>query len=188
MHYLHAILVKLPDRASFNNAEDMAETARQIAIEATECHGDGEVWDWREEDAGCWANQYPRQGVVLGGTEECLFLKLLEKWRQRPLESALEELDIARQCAQLAFWPASPEELARRLWEGGQEKQQQAAGFLPLWDYLFVKSMRLAYGHYLSDSHFYSVPDDSPKISHGTLQETREHPNRFALVFLDFHN
>jgi len=57
-----------------------------------------------------------------------------------------------------------------------------------MWAYRFAKAVRLAAGDYLSDSHFYSVPDEGPKISEETLRDARERPERYALVFLDLHN
>ena len=207
VHYLHAVLVRLPDGVG---PEEAVEEARQAAVGAIECYGEGEVWDWHEDDAGRWADEFPRRGVVLGCADRELFLELLEEWRQAPLEHALKEAawlagddwgwrpledvepggfrvfehpDNGRNgrywSARPMPWPGSAEEMVRRLWS--------EPGF-SMWAYRFAKAVRLAAGDYVSDSHFYSVPDEEPKISEETLQDAREHPERYALVFLDLHN
>ncbi|RJX20139.1 MAG: hypothetical protein C4575_06905 [Desulforudis sp.] len=63
MHVLHCILVRKENL----NAEDvqlLAEDFRQEALGVTE-HYQDQVFDWRAEDAGRWADEYPvRREVV----------------------------------------------------------------------------------------------------------------------------
>jgi len=211
MHYLHCILVRFEDAESeqFRKApvETLVEKARDAALEATDYY-EGRVFDWRLEDAGRWADQYPRKGVVLGLAEREKFLQLLKEWKDMPLRDALDNLKWARgrkwnwrtpeelepDGAKVfphpgngdngRYWSAIPvpqetlvlgEKLLRELWEN------------PLWGYSIVLAVSLADAQYFPESQFYSVPDYSPKISEEVLQEAREHPQRFALVFLDYH-
>jgi hypothetical protein len=177
MHYLHCVLVKLEETISVENVEELVEEARSEAIYATEYFQD-QVFDWREEDAGCWADKFPNRGVVLGLTNRELFLELLNKWKDKPLQAAFENLDRLKWLNQkLEVDTNLGEEMLRALWEDDGP-----------WAYTIASAIDLATGRYLPESCFYSVPDYSPKISEQTLQEaTEQHPERFALVFLDYH-
>ncbi|MBF7084412.1 hypothetical protein IT084_15775 [Desulfallas sp. Bu1-1] len=175
MHYLHCILVELEETTSVENVEDLVEEARSEAIYATEYFQD-QVYDWREEDAGRWADEFPNRGVVLGLNDRELFLKLLNKWREMPLRAALENLKNLELTEKPETTMHLSEKLIRLLWENNGP-----------WVYLITSAVQLAYGRYCPDSCFYSVPDYSTKITQRTLKEATEHPERFALVFLDYH-
>lgn len=207
MHALHCILVSFDSDAS----EVDKKTARYIAMSETECYY-GAAFDWRtEDDAGRWEDVYPGEGVVLGAEEPEKFRELLNKFKDYPLRAALwnfreilveearcrskEEFDSDPDLVELpALLPSKPgevfcgrlksrvlevtEELLRSIWE-------EKVDFLLA--YRLQKAIRLAEGEYLFDSQFYSVPDGSAKISEETLKDALEHPERYALVFSDYH-
>lgn len=208
MHYLHCILVRFDDGdlVSFT-ADELADVARADAFSATQSYLD-RAFDWRAENAGRWADQFPRNGVVLGLVEREQFLSLLNEWKDRPLRNALEELKWARgkdwrwrtkeeldRDGAVVFenplngkgdkyWSAVPlpqeafllsEKMLHLIWSEGH------------WGYRVWKAVSLAAGEYLPDSQFYSVPDCSPQASQEVLREARERPEKFALVFLDYH-
>lgn len=207
MHVLHCILVR---KENLNNAEDvqlLVEDFRQEALSATERYQD-HVFDWRAEDAGRWADEYPNRGVVLGLTDPELFLKLLNQWKDKPLRAAMESLKFA---AHTGYAWRTPEEMAR---DGAVARQgwtpredgacwsavpiqtppvgmellvrlwDDAYGF---WSYSIKNAVSLAAGKYLPESGFYSTPDYLPKISPETFRNAREYPEQFALVLLDYH-
>lgn len=212
MHYLHCVLVRFEDTQPFEEpiqmVEDLADEARRIAIAATEDY-QGQVFDWRSEDAGRWADEFPRRGVVLGLTDREQFLQLLEEWKDKPLQNALEYLNqvqginwgwrtqeqLRKDGAQVfpspqngkdgLYWSAIPvsegtlkinEKLLKEIWADPD-----------VWAYLVHSAVALVVGDYLIESQFYSVPDESPKISDTTLEDAKKHPEEYALVFLDYH-
>ncbi len=211
MHYLHAVLAQL-DLEPDLDPDVLAEDARQAALDATECYGESDVFDWRTNDAGRWADEFPRRGVVLGVAEPDQFLQLLDQYRQLPFARALFWAERASGedwgwrslqdiesggfqifdnpengqnglfwSARPVPWPGSLKDLVRSLNAAADIAHQRQA-------YTITLALRLVAGDYRSESGFYSVPDASPRISPATLQAVREHPERFALVFLDYHN
>ncbi len=213
MHALHCVLVRFENiqKGESFDAEDvqlLVEDFRQEALGVTE-HYQDHVFDFRAEDAGRWADEYPNRGVVLGLTDPELFLKLLNQWKDKPLRAALEELELATHTNHA--W-RTPEEMAR---DGAVARQSwtpredgacwsavpiqtppvgmellvrlwdDAPGF---WSYSIRNAVSLAAGKYLPESGFYSAPDHSPKISPKTLRSAQEHPEQFALVLLDYHH
>lgn len=181
---------------------------------ATEDFAD-RAYDWRsEDDAGRWEEDFPGAGVVLGLEEPERFRELLAEFKEAPLRAALREFRWAT-CRDFAWRPreeveADPDlvELeplldppdgslcwsARRVVRAATVDE---AGLCRLWQaeaweecrlaYQTQKALRLADGEYLFDSQFYSVPDGSAKISGKTLEDAVAHPERYALVFSDYH-
>ncbi|KNZ68190.1 hypothetical protein Tfer_3272 [Thermincola ferriacetica] len=54
--------------------------------------------------------------------------------------------------------------------------------------YLLKSIMQLICGDYRSDSQFYSLLDYSSRVSKKTLEDVLAHPEKYALVFSDYHN
>lgn len=192
-----------------NEIDKIAEAARTDALNSTQDYY-GKAFDWRSEDAGRWAQEYPRRGVILGAVERKEFLSTLQEWIDMPLKNALLYLDEFRYI-ELAwrtkkqveedqatiipfvfgdpqtgsFWSGviRPKEdliinegLIRRFWNNA-DRQRVA----------LHRAVALADAEYLPESQFYSIPDGSPKISDETLADAKEHPEKYALVFLDYH-
>lgn len=212
MHALHCILARLPDGAAGTDPEELKAEARSVAMSETEYYYE-DVFDWRtEEDAGRWADEFPGQGVVLGLEEPERFRELLIRFKDRPLEMALEELrwllvedvgwrsqkeleadsDLTELCAFVP--PPEPDQVFSGRFKGRAVevdenllRQIWYAQTDHLLAYRLQKALRLADGEYLFDSHFYSVPDASARISEATLQDALAHPEQYALVFSDYH-
>lgn len=208
MHYLHCILVQFDDGdlSSFT-VDELVDIARAEALGATQSYLD-RAFDWRAENAGRWADRFPRNGVVLGIAEREQFLSLLEEWKDKPLHNALGELRWARgrdwrwrtkeeldrdgavvfenplNGKEGKYWSAVPVPQESLLLGEGMLRQVWSEG---IWGYRVWKAISLAAGEYLPESQFYSVPDCSPQLSDEVLREARERPERFALVFLDYH-
>lgn len=188
----------------------MVEECRQAALDATEGYQD-QVFDWRANGAGRWADEFPNRGVVLGSADPKLFKKLLGEHKDAPLRAAQNSLahvlyarHAHRTMAQIAADGAVPLGAFEldlfapdsTCWSGisveippvGSELLRKlwngAHGF---WSWSLKNAVALAAGEYLIDSGFYSVPDYSPKVSPETLKDVLETPGRYALVFLDYH-
>lgn len=190
---------------------ELKATARSIAMSATEYYYE-RVYDWRTEgDAGRWKDEFPGYGVVLGSEEPERFRELLVEFKDRPLRAALDEFrwllidDVKyrprqevvadHNLVEIATLPLSGEEyvlsgrfkrravevsedLLRRIWEGR---------VADLYTYRLQQALRLVDGEYLFGSQFFSGPDCCSRISEETLQDALTHPERYALVFSDYH-
>lgn len=79
MHYLHKILVHIPDvDDEGENKEEIKELIRSKAEDVTENYAD-QTFDWREtESAGRWKGEYPEQ-VYIAADNLDWFLKELEE-------------------------------------------------------------------------------------------------------------
>jgi len=177
MHYLHCILVHFDESIEGPTTEEtVAEEARRLAVDATDGYYN-QAFDWRAEDAGSWADQYPRRGVVLGSVEPEQFITLLDEWRKKPVENALKYLEQVRaDMSDSGKGLVVNEDLLNRIWESDG-----------LWTFALHRAVALVDGDYVIESQFYSVPDGSPKICDTTLKHAEEHPEEYALVFLDYH-
>ncbi|MGB9886663.1 MAG: hypothetical protein ACPLRW_06660 [Moorellales bacterium] len=213
VHALHCILVPV----GAGDAGAMRVEARCRAMTATEeYYGQVFDWR-TEDDAGRWQDEdLPEDGVVLGGENPDLFRELLLEFKERPLRAALdalrsvlcwdygwrpkEEVEADPELVEMiplfeapqegmcysarrtAPSAAVDEELLKRIWE----RADQGSNIL-LFAYQLQKAIRLASGEYLFDAQFYSVPDGEAKISTKTLKDALKHPERYALVFSDYH-
>lgn len=213
MHALHAILVCVDDAVEAGwGVEDVKHHARVVAMSATEDYA-GRVFDWRtEEDAGRFSDEFPGQGVVLGKEEPARLLRLVDTYSREPLEKALYYLnyaitkpgwhdkeEIATKGLQVLDETGMRTEDGRTVfWSGRRLTQLQIDSdfLLKAWkgdaealDILWCLRQALALigDEYTFDSHFYSVPDGSPKLSAETFEDLNRHPDHYALVFSDYH-
>lgn len=157
MHAIHCILCEVSGAGS-DDPEDVLEHA----LAETERYR-GKAFDKRAGGP-----------VLLGKDDPGRFRGLLEKWKERPLRAALQFLkEIGGQI--MVDEPLIHQAWAATYWEG-----QHVA-----WSLRQV--FALANGDYVFESQFYSTPDHSPKIASETLRNATAHPEKYALVFLDYH-
>ena len=157
----------------------LIETAREDALEATEYYRN-DVFDWRCDDAGGWAEDFPNRGVILGAQNKELFFRLFSEWKDEPYKSAIRKAQTLKEEAEkIGLTYLSLDESILEV------SKQEDMWYLT---YLLSSIFELLQGKYRSDSHFYSVPDDSTKLSEKTLKDVQDNPELFALVFLDYHN
>ena len=169
MHYLHCILTTVED----GTPEEMKEEAKMQALEETvDYHG--QVFDWREDNAGRWKERLSHDDVVLGKTDPDLFFQLLEEWRRKPLESAIELIELHERKANQFKEIKLDKESLEEIW-------QNDASWLP------ARVFALISGQYMTGSHFYSIPDGEARLSKRTYKKIKQNPEQFALVFLDYH-
>jgi hypothetical protein len=213
MHALHAILVCIDDAARESwDIEDLKHHARVVAMSATEDYA-GRVFDWRtEEHAGRFSDEFPGQGVVLGKEEPERLVELVKTYSRKPLEKALYYLNHA--ITRPGWYPK--EEITakglrvldetpvyapdgRAFFQAGRaltQLQIDSDFLLRAWEgdadalntlWCLRQALTLIGDEYTFDSHFYSVPDGSPKLSTETFVDLTEHPEYYALVFSDYH-
>jgi hypothetical protein len=197
--------------------KELEVVARRIAMSSTEEYGEGHVYDWRtDEDAGRWKEEYPGNGVVLGVYDPERMIELLSQFSNMPLESAKESLLHAsysntgwRSKLELAEDPSI--EIIKNnnngsvnrdgisaYWSGikNETPQIDEAFLIKLWsssmDYMYAysltKAIKAVSGEYMTDSGFYSVPDGSSKLSASIKEAAIQNPEKYALVFSDYHN
>jgi len=185
MHMLHCILVDLTDEIDDATALDAVEikrlykAARDLSAAATEDFSD-EVFDWRRPTYSAdRTEEDPDDGVVLGATDPERFRELLQEWAEAPYDGLLLAYsDVVRHFGNTP--PTITEEMVRRWWK---EYDSNTMGI-----YFLRKLLALADRVYRFESCFYSVPDESPKISKETLTKAIENPEDYALVFWNYHN
>lgn len=181
MHKLHCILVELPEefqKESLSPAEiqEAAQAARGTAMEKTKIF-EGSVFFWRsEQDAGYWKDEFPGTGVVLGTTSRKSFLKLLHEWYLKPLKKAKECIDIIK------FLPREPKLTKQMLTDLWHERLTDSF----VVTFKMLEALKLANGDYLFSSSFYSVPDNSAKMTKETKRRVQKNTGNFALVFSDY--
>lgn len=84
------------------------------------------------------------------------------------------------------YWSGYPntnltinEELLEKIW------------YSELWDPFYAEVLatvlRLTQGEYLPESGFYSLADESAKMSKSTWEDIQKNPENYALVFSDYH-
>ncbi|QSQ10530.1 hypothetical protein H0A61_02938 [Koleobacter methoxysyntrophicus] len=181
MHKLHCILVELPaefheENLSPTKVREAAQTARRIAMEKTKIF-EGRVFSWRsEQDAGRWKDEFPGAGVVLGTTSRKSFLKLLHEWYLKPLKKAKGCIDVIK------FLPREPKLTKQMLTDLWHERLTDSF----VVTFKMLEALKLANGDYLFSSSFYSVPDNSAKMTKETKRRVQKNTGNFALVFSDY--
>ena len=169
MHKLHCILVEV-DPNDLVDCDDLGEIGgfvREEAMDATRSYRE-QAFDWRSErDAGRWSDEFPGAGVVLGAAEPERFKELLRDFSETPLRAALALVGNAAYAVDAEF--------LRKAWENASDP------------FSLSQALRLVDGEYLFDSGFFSVPDGSARISPDTLEDALDGPERYALVFSDYH-
>jgi hypothetical protein len=170
MHMTHAILVELDQDMEALSDYELCKEARVLAESATEDYAD-HAFDWRHVFTDEEARGEGLPGAVVLGRNERNFQRLLDEWANMPWHMMLAHFKKAKtKCLD--------ENYLKSIWE---EREADLATW-PL-----TQALRLVTGEYLIDSGCYSVPDTSPKLSEETRAEIRAHPERFALVFFDYH-
>ena len=193
MHEIHAILVQVPDFALTGTPEELVEAAQEEAEGLVDPYYE-QAWDRREcltgeeaDDAGLPCS------VIVGQTQPDLLFTTIEAWADKPLNAALSHLDDARTLYKDSYTTIDAD-LLRQVWHDGRHPvpvvedvawPRQRDRDLRMWH--LIKALQLASGLYLVESQFFSGPDGSPQLQDETWAAVRAHPERYALVFLDYH-
>lgn len=182
MHYLHKILVYIPDlelaEGSFGR-EELIDAVRSLAETRTESFEDI-VYDWRETFcAGRWQSAYP-ENVLLASEDPERFAKELEGVLQNQsdsLQEALRNLPSRRSLA----------EVVKLIWNrDGEASLKEFTDYMA--PYYFHKAASLLHGEYISDSLFYNTHDYTARLYPEDIRKIKAEPNNWALALFDYHN
>lgn len=185
MHYLHKILVYIPDvvpDVSETDHEVLIRRIRSYAEEVTDGYYNT-AFDWRETDtAGRWSYDYP-VNVLLASDDNAQFIAELDQ----VLESQSNEIqyclhELKKVCN------GDLEKIAEGIWKRPQYPLQQEDGFSSLTAYYLHCLADYLYGEYRHDSYFYNSNDYSARLYPDKYEEVKASLNDWALVMFDYHN
>lgn len=184
MHYLHRILVYIPDVSN-----DVISLKRDSLISTIRSHAEseteaflGEVFDWRETDtAGRWSGEYP-VNVLLGGDDPTALYNAVDECFQIQKSEIDHLIAILKSSVGVDI-----EQIANGIWERNYNDKPQN-GFDWLTAFYLNRLSNLLYGHYIDESLFYNVHQYTARIYKSTLAALKEKPKDWALVMFDYHN
>lgn len=174
MHYLHKILVHVPDCIECEESwDEKKEAIRDAAESGTEDFYD-RVFDWRETDcAGRWEGIYPEQVYLAADNINWFIDELIEvrNSQEADMQSCMEEL---RNSVGLDL-----ETIRNKI-------DEHECGFMMA--YYLSRFADILSGEYISASGFYNLRDYTAKVTPDIIEEIKAQPNNWALVMFDYHN
>lgn len=184
MHYLHKILVYVPDVIGTSDEnlseKELFESIRSHAENETESFCE-EVFDWRETDsAGRWSDRYPQQ-VYLAEKDLDWFIKELQDSiaaQRNEIEMCMEQLKSSV--------GTNLEDIVNGLWTR-KAMYDSTDGFNVMTPYYLNEIAAHLYGRYRCDSYFYNVHDCTARLYNSDLDMIRQEPQNWALVMFDYH-
>lgn len=185
MHYLHKILVHIPDVTLFPNdkmdEKELLESIRLYADNKTEDFYQ-QAFDWRETDsAGRWSHEYPQQ-VYLAASDVDWFIKELEAVMQ------IQRGEIDQCFSELKRTVGSNlETIINGIWDQNAYGETNN-GFSVMTPYYLQNIACHLYGQYRCDSYFYNTHDYTARLYKSDLEKVRQEPDKWALVMFDYHN
>lgn len=184
MHYLHKILVYIPEITDTPN-----EMSRENLLKEIRSHADSttedfypHVFDWRETDsAGRWAFEYPQQ-VYLAAEDTEWFIKELQ-W---VMDAQHGEIDMCM--AQIkASVGTNLEDIINGIWDRDLYDETKNGFCLMTPFYLYNIACHL-HGDYRCDSYFYNTHQHTARIYKSDIEKVKQDPEKWALVMFDYHN
>ena len=185
MHYLHRILVYIPDAVSdsdpFESEEDLISAVRDYAESATEefCNV---AFDWREtESAGRWSLNFP-VNVLLGKNDPSKIISELSE------VAGCQRAEIQYDLARLKETVGTDLESIVNTIGSMEEPYPENSGLLFLAPYYLHCIAAHLHGEYRCDSHFYDTHDYTARLYPQKISSIKAEPVKWALVFFDCHN
>lgn len=129
------------------------------------------LWYPSNEDVGEYEQDHPGDGeIVIGAKSPEDFKRLLLQFSNELHEAMMEIMDsIEEEITVNRQW-------LQDIWNNETDR------------YFALKlreALKLITGDYIVESHFYSIPDDAVAVSQKTLRDALEHPEKYALMFLN---
>lgn len=183
MHYLHKILVYIPDvdkEYKKSNRAELIDEIRSHAEDRTESYYE-QAYDWRETDtAGRWEDIYPNN-VILASDDVDGFVKELEEC----LLSQKREIDDGY--AQIKNTVGTDlTHIIDGIWNM-KHYSDQSGGFSSMTAYYLHHIADLLHGDYNYDSMFYNTHDYTGRIYPIDIDDVKKSPEEWALVMFDYH-
>lgn len=184
MHYLHKILVHIPDAVADLDGmsqEELLDAVRTHAENETESYY-GQAFDWRETaSAGRWSNSYP-VNVLLASNDPALFMEELDHCQQ------IQRMEINASLQELKKTVGTDlVQIADGIWEHNWEDEPNR-GFTFMTAYYLHNLASLLYGTYYADSCFYNAHGCTARLYRSDMEAVREKSENWALVVFDYHN
>lgn len=184
MHYLHKILVYIPDALADADNCDLDETisaVRAYADSETEPYY-GQAFDWREtETAGRWRNVYP-ENVLLAADDVDYFVEELENAKR----NQCNEIDCCLAELKRTVGINLEKIINGILIRGSYEEELNGFNFMTPY-YLHNISSHL-HGDYRCDSYFFNSHDYTSRLYPTDFEKIKSNPTDWALVVFDYHN
>lgn len=185
MHYLHRILVYIPD-VTDKSIETMKknETLQKIRsyadLETEDFYQ--QAFDWRETDsAGCWSIEYPIN-VILAKNDIERFVKELTdvmEIRNDEIHNCLTQLKetVGTNLEDIVCGLQK-----RKSFSDSKNGLDCMAPY-----YLYCLAAHL-HGDYRCDSYFYNTHEYSSNLFQKDIDQIKEQSENWALVMFDYHN
>ncbi len=182
MHFLHRILVYIPDICCVgkNNPSVTKQQIRSYANNQTECF-DGHVFDWREVDtAGRWSDEYP-DNVILAADDPDRFLAELGKAQTYKREALCQALKFLEENELLDL-----KKMATAILEDEQDSPMESHR-LSMAAYSLGSIADHLKGTYTYNSYFFDTHRCTSLMHKQIFEEIQEHPQLWALVIFFCH-
>lgn len=184
MHYLHKILVHIPDAIDV-----VEETPREEILSAVTSYARNETerfyekaYDWREDDsAGGWVEEYPQQAYLASEDLEW-FIKELENVLHTQKAEITFALDHLKDTVGTDLL-----QIVSKLWSRDVRSDASSLNTTAMPAYHLRVLAELLYGEYRCDSCFYNTTENTARLFQRDLDEIRQNPSEWALVMFDYH-
>lgn len=183
MHYLHKILVYVPDvvsdRSVYQTAE-LLEAIRDHAEKETKSFY-GHAFDWRETGcSGRWSTEYPTN-VLLSEDDPARFVSELfaaKEEQKKEIQYCLKQLEetVGTDLKQLVKGLLDRESL-----------MDDKTGVNCMTSYYLHCIAAHLHGEYRCDSYFYNTHECSAWLYPVDIEAIKSEPNNWALVMFDCH-
>ena len=184
MHYLHKILVYIPDAVT-----DRDNYERSELIDAIRTHAENtteefyqSVFDWRETDsAGSWSDEYP-ENVLLAQDDVDQFIRELFGARNSQFDEIQYSLEQLENTVGTDLKHIAEHIIQKRKY------LEEADGFSVMTPYYLHCVAALLHGEYRSNSYFYNTHDYTAFLYPEDINAIKKSPADWALVMFDYHN
>lgn len=185
MHYLHRILVYIPDVTDINtkttDRNEFMEKIRYYAEQQTEPYY-LQAFDWRDTDsAGRWDNEYP-VNVIFAEDDVGQFVQELEETMQMQHDNIQDCLTRLGDSVGTDLEKIVDGLLSRKAFDDYSGGMNCMTPY-----YLYCIAAHL-HGEYRYDSYFFNTSGGCSNLFPEDIEAIKEKPQNWALVMFDYHN
>ena len=182
MHYLHKILVYIPDVGQVGSKFPKVSKQKILSFAKTQTENyEGEAFDWREtESAGRWSDEYP-DNVILAADDPDRFLEELGKAKTYKREALCQALKFLEENELLDL-----KKMATAILEDEQDSPMESQR-LSMAAYSLGSIADHLKGTYTYNSYFFDTHRCTSLMHKQIFEEIQEHPQLWALIIFDCH-